>query len=73
MMSDVRIVTVTPDGEPGAELGTLTLVGDQIEATPGLADQTLASLRRRSRLDDTSLFSRLARDGWSNGQIMIVS
>lgn len=68
----MRIMTVRPDGEPGDELGTLALAGDRIEASAGLAQQTIAMLRRRSRLDDQALFAWLTNTGWSNGQITIV-
>lgn len=71
MVRVVRIVTVTRDGEPGEELGTLDLVDGRIEASPG-AEHTVAMLRRRSRKDDPALFAWLTENGWSNGQVMIV-
>lgn len=72
MVSVMRFVTVQPDGNPGDELGSFELVGDRIEASPGVAEETIAMLRRRSRKDDPALCAWLIDNGWSNGQIMIV-
>lgn len=63
---------VTPDG-PGEHVGTFDLVEGRMVATSGVAEQTLAMLRRRHHVDDPALFERLTTAGWSNGQIMVTT
>ncbi|MEU8196347.1 hypothetical protein AB0C10_21425 [Microbispora amethystogenes] len=65
--------TVTPDGQPGDELGTAELRDGEVVATPGVATDTIEMLTRRTGRDAVTVFGRLVAEGWSNGQIMVTS
>jgi hypothetical protein len=62
--------TVVHEGGQGRELGRLTRTPTGIEATPGIASQTLTMLQRRHRVDQEQVFGRLMERGWTNGQIL---
>jgi hypothetical protein len=62
--------TVVHEGGQGRELGRLTQAETGIEATPGIASQTLAMLQRRHRATGEQVFARLHGHGWTNGQIL---
>lgn len=73
MSEQVVFRTVLHDGGQGDELGRLTRSPHGIEATSGVAAETLAMLQRRFRLTDEQVFTKLVERGWTNGQILAVT
>lgn len=62
---------VQGDGSLGAELGRVTRTGRAIEATPGVAEDTVKTLAGRFAMTSEQVFDNLVERGWSNGQVAV--
>lgn len=69
-MDELRIVTVTADGQAGDQVGAWQWDGETITGTGPIVTSILDGLRIRSRWDDARLWQHLITEGWSNGQLM---
>lgn len=71
-MTKVTFHRVAEDGilRPRSELGAASLDGDRVTYTGAVAEETIQMLARRFRRSEAEIVALVAKNGWSNGQIV---
>lgn len=70
----LRLRVLGADGEPGEQLGTISVTGDRVSIREPDGDVLVSLLDRAMRLNDTDeigAFSAMATTGWTNGALML--